>query len=55
MPEADTPQIQILAFRAAPELVEKVLAVARDEGISKSDVCRRAVLRDLKPSDTGAA
>jgi metal-responsive CopG/Arc/MetJ family transcriptional regulator len=37
----------IIAFRASTELLERVDSVAADEGISRSDVARRAVIRDL--------
>ena len=51
MPETQSPQLEILAFRAPADLVEKIMAVARDEGITKSDVVRRAVLRDLRKAE----
>ena len=38
----------IVAFRAAPELISGIDVVAAAEGISRSDVARRAVIRDLR-------
>jgi hypothetical protein len=45
---------QIIAFRAPADLAARIEAAAANEGISKSDVARRAVLRDLaraKPAE----
>jgi hypothetical protein len=38
---------QIIAYRVSADLAARIEAAAADEGISKSDVARRAVLRDL--------
>jgi hypothetical protein len=38
---------QIIAFRAPADLAARIVAAAATEGISKPDVARRAVLRDL--------
>jgi hypothetical protein len=38
----------IIAFRAAPELISGIDVVAAAEGISRSDVARRALIRDLR-------
>jgi hypothetical protein len=38
----------IIAFRAGPELITGIDVVAAAEGISRSDVARRAVIRDLR-------
>ena len=44
-----------IAFRASAELMALIEARAASEGISKSDVARRAALRDLaKPSPVAA-
>ena len=37
----------IVAFRAPPQMVERMDDAAAAEGISRSDVARRAVIRDL--------
>ena len=37
----------IVAFRAPPQMIERIDNAAAAEGISRSDVARRAVLRDL--------
>ena len=37
----------IIAFRASTALIAAVEAAAAQEGISRADVARRAVLRDL--------
>jgi hypothetical protein len=37
----------IVAFRATAELIERAEAQAAAEGITRSDVARRALLRDL--------
>lgn len=52
--EADS---SIIAFRAPKDLVAATEAAAVSEGISKSDVARRALLRDLglAKRPTGAA
>ena len=39
----------VIAFRASAELMDTVKAAAAKEGISRSDVARRALIRDLKP------
>jgi metal-responsive CopG/Arc/MetJ family transcriptional regulator len=39
---------QLIAFRAPPGLVQAIDRQARDEGISRSDVVRRAAMRDLR-------
>ena len=41
----------IIAFRAPAELVAEVEAAAAAEGISRSDVARRALMRDLARRD----
>ena len=51
MAETQSQQLEILSFRVPAELVEKILAVARDEGLTKSAVVRRAVLRDLRKAE----
>jgi predicted acylesterase/phospholipase RssA len=38
----------VIAFRAPTELVASIEATAAAEGISRSDVARRAVIRDLQ-------
>ena len=38
----------IIAFRADPELIERAERAAAAEGISRSDVVRRALMRDLR-------
>ena len=40
----------IVAFRCSRDLVSAIENAAAAEGISKSDVARRAVLRDLRPT-----
>ena len=44
----------IVAFRASAELIALIEARAASEGISKSDVARRAALRDLAKSPVAA-
>jgi hypothetical protein len=39
---------QLITFRAPSELVEALERQAREEGISRSDVVRRAAMRDLR-------
>jgi hypothetical protein len=39
---------QLIAFRAPSELFEATERQAREEGISRSDVVRRAAMRDLR-------
>jgi Ribbon-helix-helix protein, copG family len=39
---------QLIAFRAPSELFEAIERQAREEGISRSDVVRRAAMRDLR-------
>ena len=41
----------IIAFRAPLELVEAADIAAAAEGISRSDVARRALLRDLRTGE----
>ena len=41
-------QCAIIAFRAPPELVAAVDSAAALEGVSRSDIARRAVMRDLR-------
>ena len=54
MPDAE--QGHTIAFRATAELIATVEAVATAEGITRSDVARRALLRDLaKTKQTEAA
>jgi hypothetical protein len=45
----------IIAFRASAELIALIEARAASEGISKSDVARRAALRDLANQSPVAA
>jgi hypothetical protein len=45
----------IVAFRASAELIALIEARAASEGISKSDVARRAALRDLAKQGPVAA
>ena len=45
----------IVAFRASAELIALIEAKAASEGISKSDVARRAALRDLAQQSSVAA
>jgi hypothetical protein len=40
----------VIAFRANERLLAEAEAVAAHEGISRSDVVRRALLRDLQSS-----
>jgi hypothetical protein len=40
-------EVSIIAFRAPKDLVAAAKAAAASEGISKSDIARRALLRDL--------
>lgn len=47
MAETQSVQVEILAFRTTPELMAEVERAARAEGISKSDIARRALMRDL--------
>ena len=44
----------VIAFRASAKLVAGIEAVAAREGISKSDVVRRATLRDLRSQGDGS-
>jgi Ribbon-helix-helix protein, copG family len=39
---------QLIAFRAPASLAEAIDAQARSEGLSRSDVARRACMRDLQ-------
>ena len=57
MPDIESQsRIAIIAFRATPELMANVEAVAAAEGITRSDVARRALIRDLaKHKQTEAA
>ena len=56
MPDTSSSQVTIIAFRATPELVANVEAAAAAEGITRSDVARRALIRDLaKSKQTEAA
>jgi metal-responsive CopG/Arc/MetJ family transcriptional regulator len=42
----------VVAFRAPPQMIERLDNAAAAEGISRSDVARRAVIRDLRqPED----
>jgi predicted transcriptional regulator len=45
----------VIAFRASADLMAKVDSVAAAEGISRSDVARRACLQDVarRGADTG--
>jgi hypothetical protein len=45
----------IIAFRASAELIALIEAKAASEGISKSDVARRAALRDMAKQSPVAA
>jgi hypothetical protein len=40
----------VIAFRASADLLDRAEALAASEGISRSDVARRALLRDLARS-----
>ena len=40
----------IIAYRASAKLIAEIEAVAAAEGITRSDVARRAVMRDLARS-----
>ena len=42
----------IIAYRASAELIAEIQAAAAAEGITRSDVARRAVMRDLARSGT---
>ena len=42
----------IIAYRASAELIAEIEAAAAAEGITRSDVARRAVMRDLARSGT---
>jgi hypothetical protein len=57
MPDTESHgQVAIIAFRATPELIATVEAAAAAEGITRSDVARRALIRDLaKSKQTEAA
>ena len=56
MPDVEQGQGATIAFRANPELMANVEAVAAAEGITRSDVARRALIRDLaKTKQTEAA
>jgi predicted DNA binding CopG/RHH family protein len=44
----DEAEVGVIAFRAPAELLERVDATAAAEGISRSDVARRALMRDLE-------
>jgi predicted transcriptional regulator len=41
----------VIAFRATPELVAALDAAAEREGLKRSDIARRATLRDLQRKD----
>jgi hypothetical protein len=43
----DKTESTIIGFRAPNDLVAAVEAAARAEGVSRSDVARRALIRDL--------
>jgi len=45
----------IIAYRASAALIAEIDASAAAEGITRSDVARRAVLRDLARSKKAAA
>ncbi len=45
----------IVAFRAPRELLEAIELAAAKEGLSRSDVARRACLRDLAKPDQAVA
>jgi hypothetical protein len=42
----------VIAFRLSPELLASVEQAAAEEGISKSDVARRALIRDRRARET---
>ena len=42
----------IIAYRASAQLIAEIEAAAAAEGITRSDVARRAVMRDLARSGT---
>ena len=43
----------VIAFRASAELMAKADSVAAAEGISRSDVARRALMRDVLRREAG--
>jgi hypothetical protein len=43
----------IVAYRASAKLIAEIEAAAAAEGITRSDVARRAVMRDLAKSRDG--
>jgi hypothetical protein len=44
----------IIAYRASAKLIAEIEAAAAAEGITRSDVARRAVMRDLARSKAAA-
>lgn len=46
--QRDLPNCGIIAFQATRELIARVEKAAAAEGLSKSAVARRALMRDLK-------
>jgi len=40
-------QTATLGFKATPDLVERTDAAAKAEGLSRADIVRRALIRDL--------
>jgi hypothetical protein len=55
MEDADELGSVIVAFRAPKALVAAAERAAAREGISRSDVARRALIRDLAPRENEAA
>jgi hypothetical protein len=53
--EADEIGSVIVAFRAPKALADAAERAAAREGISRSDVARRALIRDLAPREREAA
>lgn len=39
--------MSLINFKADPELIAKADAAAKAEGLSRSDIARRALMRDL--------
>ena len=44
----------VIAFRAPADLIATVDAAAAAEGISRSDIARRALLRDLRRKEVNS-
>jgi predicted transcriptional regulator len=50
-PTPDELHPTVVAFRATPQLVQALDAAAEKEGLKRSDIARRAALRDLQRKD----